>query len=174
MRTLKQINNEMNANIAFGNIDKVMDLADEHGNLDRVEYLEALRNNVWKRPCPNKIDTLLAKGELLDSLAFQVGAQFTRQALSKAVKARRLFYLEVGGVQAYPAFYLDRGLERKQIEAISKLLGDLSGGSKWLFFTQRSGFLALPETGEPQTPLDALRHGRFEKVKQAARGRAEG
>jgi len=116
---------------------------------------------------------LLEKAVLLESAQFQERAGITRQALSKAVTAKRMFYLEVGGIRAYPAFYLDDGLERAQVEAVTKLLGDLSGGSKWLFFTTPKGSLAKADSGRARTPLEALMDGDFEKVKQTAAGHAQ-
>lgn len=118
-------------------------------------------------------DKLLSAGQLLDSAKFQERAGITRQALSKAVASRRMFYLEVGGIRAYPAFYLDDSLERSQVEALTKLLGDLSGGSKWLFFTTAKGSLAKPDSGRARTPLQALVDGDFQKVKQTATCYAE-
>ena len=129
-------------------------------------------------------DSELAKGELLESSHFQERAGWTRQALSKAVLAGRLFYLEVAGVRAYPAFYLDLRYNRKDVEAVTKLLGDLSGGSKWLFFTTPKGSLARPKSGSrtgtgsasrvaaPRTPLQALEDGDVELVKRFAAGHA--
>jgi hypothetical protein len=119
-----------------------------------------------------RFEALLAQGELLESAAFQQRAGITRQALSKAIQARRMFYLDVGGVRAYPAFFLDSTLQRVQLEAVSKLLGDLSGGSKWLFFTSPKGSLANAETGQARTPIQALRDGDLERVKKAALGHA--
>lgn len=126
----------------------------------------------------NTFSTLLARGELLDSASYQQRAGITRQALSKAVGARRMFYIEVGNARAYPAFYLDTRLSRAQVEEVSKLLGDLSGGSKWVFFTTPKGSLAsAPKeagtSGTPRTPLQALRDGDLEKVRQSAIGFAE-
>lgn len=118
-------------------------------------------------------DALLHEGALLDSAAFLERAGFTRQALSKAVLANRLFYVEVGPRRGYPAFYADPALQRKQIEAVCKLLGDLSGASKWLFFITPKGSLAGQESGEARTPLQALRAGEFAKVKTAAAGFAQ-
>ena len=137
-------------------------------------------------------DAELASGLLLESAVFQQRAGWTRQALSKAVLARRIFFAEVGGVRAYPAFYLDSRYRRKDLEAITKLLGDLSGGSKWLFFTTPKGSLAVsksakslagrtmppaqpradttPTTGRPRTPLQALEDGDIEFVKRVASG----
>lgn len=113
---------------------------------------------------------LMRTGALLDSASFQERAGFSRQALSKAVGARRLFYVEVGAIRGYPAFYLDPALQRKQVESICKLLGDLSGGSKWLFFTTPKGSLARQATGKARTPLEALADGDLAKVRTAAVG----
>ena len=148
---------------------------------DAVEApAEAPKARVKKSPAPSARDdvrstfhALLKSGELLDSASFQERAGITRQALSKAVSARRMFYLEVGGIRAYPAFYLDASLERAKVEAVTKLLGDLSGGSKWLFFTTAKGSLATPRSGTPRTPLQALMDGDFDKVTQTAIGFAE-
>jgi hypothetical protein len=141
---------------------------------------ETPKATVKKTPAPSArddvrstFDALLNSGGLLDSARFQERAGITRQALSKAVSARRMFYVEVGGIRAYPAFYLDASLERAKVEAVTKLLGDLSGGSKWLFFTTAKGSLAKPSTGTPRTPLQALMDGDFDRVKQTAIGHAE-
>jgi hypothetical protein len=126
-------------------------------------------------------DEELATGQLLESGTFQKQAGWTRQALSKAVNARRVFFLEVQGVRAYPAFYLDLRYNRKDLEAVTRLLGDLSGGSKWSFFTTPKGSLARPAVegtsrtaaaGAPRTPLQALEDGDVELVKNAAAGHA--
>ncbi|MFG6463719.1 hypothetical protein ACG04Q_19250 [Roseateles sp. DXS20W] len=120
---------------------------------------------------------LVAEGHLIDSAELQRRAGVTRQAVSKAVAARRLFYLEHGGQRGYPAFFLDPELERTQVEAVSKQLGDLSGGSKFMFFTTARGSLAtageirrgvMTESGVPRTPLQALKDGDFERVRMAA------
>ena len=116
---------------------------------------------------------LLEQGHLLESGAFQERAGVSRQALSKAVAERRMFYIDFGRRRGYPAFYTDLSLQRKQIGDISKILGDLSGGSKWLFFTTPKGSLASPDTGVPRTPLQALRDGEYARVKLAASGYAQ-
>lgn len=110
----------------------------------------------------------LARGQLLESAGFQARASWTRQALSKAVAAHRVFYVEVGGVRAYPAFYLDSRYVRRQLEAVTKTLGKLSGGSKWQFFTAPKGSLARAEDGVPRTPLQALEAGDYDSVQRAA------
>jgi len=117
--------------------------------------------------------TQLSAGEFLDSAEFRKRAGITRQALRKAVASRRMFYLEAGGIRANPAFCLADSLERSQVETGTKLLGDLSGGSKWLFFTTVKGSLAKPDSGRARTPVQALVDGDFEKVKRTATGYAE-
>jgi hypothetical protein len=120
---------------------------------------------------------LMADGQIVDSAEFQRRAGITRQALSKAVAARRLFYLEFGGRRGYPAFFLDPGFNRADLETVSKLLGDVGGGTKFGFFVTPRGSLAtagrivdgvLTENGTPRTPLRAMRDGEFERVKAAA------
>ena len=96
-----------------------------------------------------------------------------RQAMSKAVTANRLFYVDLGARRGYPAFYADASLQRRQVEAVSKLLGKLSGGSGFLFFSTPKGSMARPESGQARTPLQALRAGDFERVKRAAAGYAQ-
>jgi hypothetical protein len=70
------------------------------------------------------------RGELLDSAAFITRMGCTRQALSKAVLANRLFYVEDRGVRLYPAFFADtHTYQRSQLEHVSKALGTLPGGA---------------------------------------------
>ena len=121
-----------------------------------------------------------ARGEALDVRARLVATEavvpsvkiiaqlgITRQALSKAVLAHRMFYLEVGGENYYPAFYADAHLERRQLERVAKRLGELSGAQKWQFFTTPKASL------NKLTPLEALRKGQYASVLTAAAGFAE-
>lgn len=140
-------------------------------------------------------DLELATGELLESADFLERAGWTHRSLGKALLAARVFRVEVAGVQAYPAFYLDPRYKRKDVEAATKLLGDLSGGSKWLFFTTPKGSLARPTSSQhaptkskaaaggvgrslpapviARTPLQALEDGDVQLVKRAAAGYAQ-
>ena len=164
--------------------------------LEGAANVESPQNKVQ-----STFDDLLATGELLESAEFQKRAGWTRQALSRAVLAGRIFYLEVGGVRAYPAFYFDLRYNRKDVESVTKLLDDISGGSKWLFFTTPKGSLAnanllaaegLGATkaksrtkqlravngfttvpGVPRTPLRALEDGDVDLVKRSAKAYAE-
>lgn len=145
-------------------------------------------------------NSLLTSAELLRSAELLERLGWTRQALSKAVLSHRMFYVEVDGVRAYPAFYLDSRYKRKDIESVTRSLGGLSGGSKWLFFTAPRASLALPlpdsptaharacaeaglpypisrgslgPSGVPRTPLQALEDGDLARVNRAAQAYAE-
>ena len=110
---------------------------------------------------------MVEDGELVDSTAFAYELKFSRQALSKALKACRVFYVEVAGQRYYPDFFLDRRYERRQVEEVSKVLGELPGASKLQFFKTKKASL------EGLTPLEALARGQFSRVRTAAQGFAE-
>lgn len=88
----------------------------------------------------------------------------TRQALSKAVRAHRLFTVDIGSERLYPAFYADPALDRRKLERVAKELGELPGWSKWQFFTTPKASLG------GVTPLDALKQGRYTETRRAAIG----
>ena len=129
----------------------------------------------------SRFNELLAAGEILLTPEFLDRLKVTRQALSKAVLDNRIFFLEVDGVKGCPAFYADGRYNRGQLEDITRLLGDLSGGSKWVFFTTPKGSLARAgrvardgqEEGKPRTPLQALADGDIDRVKATATAYAE-
>jgi deoxyribodipyrimidine photolyase-like uncharacterized protein len=100
--------------------------------------------------------------ELLDSSNFTKRLNWTRQALSKALRANRVFFLEARGDRYFPAFFTDPRHERRHLEAVSRMLGDVPGGGKWLFFTTPKGSLS------GLTPIQALDKGQLVAVKAAA------
>jgi hypothetical protein len=114
-----------------------------------------------------------SRAELVASKAVLASAEMTerlgvtRQALSQAVAARRLFALEFRGNDYYPAFFADPEQDKRQLEEVAKALGDLPGWSKWQFFTTPK----LPLHGK--TPLQALKEGRLQLVLRLAQGFAE-
>ena len=110
---------------------------------------------------------LADEGQLVTPAALAEGLQFSRQALSKALKARRMFYVDVQGRRHFPAFFLDPRYERRQLEEVSRALGELPGASKLQFFLTRKASL------QGQTPLEALAAGQFARVRTAAQGFAE-
>lgn len=105
---------------------------------------------------------LLSTGELASRLEVSV------QALHHARKAKRMFALQgPRGDLVYPSFFADRKLDRKNLEAVSKALGDLPGAAKFEFFMAPR--LSLDE----MTPLEMLKKGKVEPVLAAARAFAE-
>lgn len=110
---------------------------------------------------------LIAKKDLLPSGEFTEALGITRQALNKAVKAGRIFALESGGDNYYPAFLADPRLERRRAERVTKTLGDLSSWEKWLFFTSPKASLGR------RTPIEAMQQGDYERVLRAAAAQAE-
>ena len=104
---------------------------------------------------------------LVDSTSFVAQKHVTRQALSKALKANRVFYVEVAGQRYVPSFYLDPRLEHRQLEEVTKALGDLPGPSKLQFFATKKASLS------GKTPIEALADGQYQRVRTAAQGFAE-
>ena len=89
------------------------------------------------------------------------------EGLRGALIAKRLFAVEMRGQLLLPSFFLDARYERRQLEVVCSVLGDLLGGSKLQFFTNPRGSL------NGRTPLDALVDGDFALVRRAAEGFAE-
>ncbi len=110
---------------------------------------------------------LVASGDVVGSEKFAEMLGVSRQALSKAVGANRMFFLEVDGQRYFPRFFADPGLDRHKLEDCCRALQDLPGGEKWTFFTLPKGSLGVV------TPLEALKRGKVAEVLKAARGFAE-
>jgi hypothetical protein len=152
------------------------DLAAELGELSiRIDGIrERLAKNsdqlvspVERAKAEGRMAKMVTEGALVDPAAFVERLKVTRQALSKALKSHRVFYLEVGGQRFYPDFFLDQRLERRQVELVSQSLGELPGASKLQFFMTKKASL------EGRTPLEALARGQFSRVRAAAQGFAE-
>jgi hypothetical protein len=113
-------------------------------------------------------EALIKRKQLVTALEFQhLMGWTTRQAVSKAEKCHRVFYLSHEAERYFPVFYGDPAYDRKKLEDVTKVLGDLPGGSKLQFFLTRKGALG------GDTPLQALAAGRFAKVKDLAAAFAE-
>ncbi|RQT55880.1 hypothetical protein [Burkholderia cepacia] len=110
---------------------------------------------------------LVAKGALLPAAEIWAGLGMTRQALSKAVVSGRIFAVDVGAAQYYPAFYLTGDIDRKTLGKVTQCLGALPGWSKWQFFTTPKASLGNV------TPLKALSQGKLAEVERAAAAFAE-
>lgn len=108
-------------------------------------------------------DRDLATGKLIPGAALREKLQVTPQALSAALKAKRLFAVSgPSGEYAYPAFFADPRHDRQTLEKVSKALGSLPGAAKWDFFT-------VPRMSlNGKSPLDALAKGKVDAVMAAA------
>jgi hypothetical protein len=104
---------------------------------------------------------------VLPSEEFARRAGLTQTALTVALVSGRIFGVEIDGRLMIPAFYLDRGLDARQLSSVTRLLFGLPSGSKLRFFTSPKGSLF------GQTPLQALRLGQYRLVRAAALGFAE-
>jgi hypothetical protein len=122
-----------------------------------------------RRGSAEALQRRIANKELLPSNKFLEALNIRRQSLSEAVKANRMFAM-VGpsGENYYPAFYADAELDRRPLERVSKVLGQLPAASKYFFFTNKSVFLG------GMTPLEALKKGRVADVLAAAAGFVDG
>ena len=76
----------------------------------------------------------IANHEHISSGELQRALDVKRQAISGAVKAKRLFAIvEPSGENYYPAYYADPTLDRRTLEQVSKALGSLPAPSKHHF-----------------------------------------
>jgi hypothetical protein len=114
------------------------------------------------------IDSLVRDGLLVESAQACERSGCSRQALSKAVAARRIFFIEDAGRRLFPAFFFDGRYQRVDMEAVSKALGNLPGGAKLQFFLSQRGSLG------GKSVLEAMARGDKDSVIAAARAFAEG
>jgi hypothetical protein len=121
----------------------------------------------FRRQAKESMANLVASKQIVPSAEFIEALGITRQALSKAVLAHRLFSVEAGGENYYPVFYTWPDIDRRALERITRMLGDLGGWQKWQFFTSPKGSLG------DVTPLEALRQGRYKEVAITAAGFVE-
>lgn len=136
-------------------------------NCAAVSENAGIDQNAFEKQAIPERQKLVRSGQLLTARETSEGLRITRQALSKAVQAGRIFFVEVGTTQFYPAFYLAEDIDRKTLGKVTKCLGDLPGWSKWQFFTTPKASLANI------TPLQALARGLVERVESAASAFAE-
>lgn len=140
--------------------------------LDMVrQVLMAEKLDLWANESRHKavknLERLVRQGSLIKGEELMDHLGWTRQALSKARKVQRVFSVEVKGKSYYPAFFVDPQYERRQLEAVSKALGDLPGSSRLQFMLTPKGSLGS------LTPLEALAKGKVADVKIAAKGFVE-
>jgi hypothetical protein len=110
---------------------------------------------------------LVTDGKLISSGDMQKALGFTRQALSAAIKAGRMFTVEVDGQTYYPAFFSEGDVDRMVLEKICRVLGNMPGWMKWDFFTAARSSLG------DINPLEALVKGRVADVERLAQADIE-
>lgn len=120
---------------------------------------------------PLVIDTttnMVRAGHLIPSAKFRSMMGWKSPAsLAKALAAGRVFALTFEGHEHFPSFFADPAYNRRQLYAVTKMLGDLPGGAKLQFFLARKGSLS------GATPLAAIASGRLEQVLRMAGAYAE-
>lgn len=110
---------------------------------------------------------LLERRSLVPEATFCSEQGWSTVALRKACFEKRVFAVEMLGKLYFPSFYLDERYDRRQLESVCKVLGDLTGGSKLQFFTTPKGSLG------GRTALEALAGGDVVLVRRAAQGFVE-
>ncbi|MEZ2352150.1 hypothetical protein [Caballeronia sp. RCC_10] len=134
--------------------------------------LRSLREQDEKQRCKRKRgairrmssrNALVAEGKLLRAKTFCEASDITEQRLCKRVAKGRIFSVEIGGEQFYPAFFVANGLDRNDLSRVARRLGGLAGWSKWSFFTRPQESLG------GLTPLQALLRGDVKRVLRAAK-----
>lgn len=104
---------------------------------------------------------------LVDGDEFARRMGWSTGSVARALSAGTLFTVKQDGIQLYPSFFADGSLKRRQLVAVTRMLKELDGFTKWQFFVGGKGSLG------GATPLAALREGRLRQVKVAAEGYAQ-
>lgn len=110
---------------------------------------------------------LVADGEVLPLPIVAAALGLSREALEQRLREGRMFSVRVGSEEYCPAFFLDKSLDRSQLEDVCLILRYLHDWSKWQFFSQPKASLS------GITPVQALLQGSFEAVKESAGAFAE-
>ena len=114
-----------------------------------------------KRPRSTR-DSLVAEGKLLRASVVCEALGVTERQLTKDVAASRIFNVVVKADDFYPAFFLAKELDGRQLAKVVRRLDGLTGWAKWKFFTKPKASLANA------TPLQALLQGEMKRVLQTA------
>lgn len=124
-----------------------------------AEFVAALERDEAER-----LREELASGVLLPSAEFRARLHWSPQALKRAVKAKRVYFLLGPSAEpVYPAFFTERSPGRATLERVCKTLGDMPGGCKHFFLTSRRYSLGN------MSPLQALARGKKDEVLAAAK-----
>ncbi|CAL8475659.1 Antitoxin Xre/MbcA/ParS-like toxin-binding domain-containing protein (plasmid) [Caballeronia sp. S22] len=106
--------------------------------------------------------SLVLQGRLLPADDFCKAAGITEAKLSEDVASGRVFTVEFESNQYYPIFALSNLFNRRDFARVVRRLGDVTGWSKWKFFTTPSESLG------GLTPLRLLGREQVERALAAA------
>ncbi|WMY09081.1 hypothetical protein [Paraburkholderia phenoliruptrix] len=106
--------------------------------------------------------SLVLQGRLLPGEDFCATEGITEQKLCEDVAACRVFSVEFESNQYYPIFALSNLVNRRDFTRVVRRLGDMTGWSKWKFFTTPSESLG------GLTPLRLLQREEVERALAAA------
>lgn len=111
---------------------------------------------------PFVLDTteeMVRQGHLMSGAEFQkLMGWSSAQTLARALADHRVFAVALDSEMFFPNFFGNDAFDRRHLAAVSKMLGDLPGGSKLQFFISPKGSLG------GKTTLEALADGQLEKV----------
>jgi sarcosine oxidase delta subunit len=105
---------------------------------------------------------------LLEPTEFAQRLDWTRQALSKALGARRVFFVDLRGARYYPAFFDGRQVRTQAPRSGVEGSGRSSRNGQTAVHVDAQGSLAK------LTPLEALAEGKVDAVTAAAEAFAQG
>lgn len=91
----------------------------------------------------------IARGSLVPTTVFRSSSGRSSSALSRAVRAGRLFFVELDGIRAFPSFFVDPRYPLRDLEAVTKQLAGISFGAKWLFFVLPKASLSSAKAVAP-------------------------
>ena len=149
--------------VAERELNRASDIGAHAGHINTRQFMRGLEEQERQQRQKD-----LASHSLLSGPELRARLEVTPQALSAALKARRLFALRgASGEYVYPAFFADPRHDRHILEKISKILGDLPGAAKWDFF------IAPRLSLGGKSPLEALAKGKLDAVMAAARAYAD-
>ena len=164
---------EVEAAAVDAKVDEILRLARRRPTDAPLTTEESIRAGAeyMRQAQQDAMSTLLAKIERKDFIPRDELRELlgvSDEWITDAVADNRLFFvLGPSEVHYFPSFYAGAIYHREALETVCQKLGDLSGASKYFFFTSKSTFLRT------RTPLKALSDGMLTEVLIAAEGFAE-
>jgi hypothetical protein len=112
----------------------------------------------------HKVDGATQPHDLIDEAQFAALVGWSAARIDQALASNSIFSVSVEGARYFPRFLADSSKSGRHLNAVCRLLGELSGPSKLQFFSTPKASLG------GATPLEALLQRRYAEVKAAAEG----